>query len=194
MKFIVIEISIIVLGVICFFASSSILDSFESNIIEVEYDNQLSYKLDEGKYYIYLNDSIRFENYNQSETQGIITTDISIVGFNWRESLSISSNGEIIDLKPELYQGIDNKLFGGYLYASFEVENEADYETHIITTNMDGKSATYEPDFNLTSVNPKIANSFIWIQDNIALVTLAAMFISGMIYVSIPDKKRSNAS
>lgn len=194
MKFIITEISIILLGVLCFFASSLILDSFESNVIVIEYDNQSSYNLDEGNYYIYLDDIIELENYNQSETQGIITTDISIAGNNWRESLSISSDGETIDLKPELSQGIKNKLVGGYLYASFKVENEADYETHVITTNIDGKPASYEPDFNLTSMNPKITNSFIWIQDNIALVTLAAVFICGTIFVILPEKKRSDVS
>lgn len=52
----------------------------------------------------------------------------------------------------------------------------------------------YIPNLTLNSTNPKITTCFEWIHNNIALVTLVAVFISGVIFVNLPDKKRNNIS
>lgn len=136
MKIIIIEINIIVLGVICFFASSLILDSFESNVIEIEYGSQSSYKLDEGKYYLYQKGIHNIEDHLQSENQGVITTvfDMNIcTGCDiYSGVLTISNNNEIINVTPELKKALEIETLNAYLFASFEVENEADYDISYI--------------------------------------------------------------
>lgn len=196
MKFIIIEIGIIALGVICFFTSSLILDSFESNVIEIEYGSQTSIKLDDGKYYLYQKGIHNIKDHLQSENQGIITTvfDMSICdGCDiYSGVLTVSKNSEIVNVTPELTKALEIETLNAYLFASFKVENDADYDISYIYTNISGGQSMYIPNLTLTSTNPKIISCFEWIHDNIAFVTLAAMFISGVIYVNIPDKKRSN--